>query len=228
MSSSDEDSKDESQNPLMVKLLAAADRLLEVAEHGSTSKQILDDPGGVFEPSEEDATNKPRSLEERLLELHIQESSKASLLSNGSISSHHLNPCSNLVSLLCRKDRLNRLLVTLLPNNEGYSVQIVMANHHGASAAMNNEVELFRLPYEDDDFLSYIDNEELPTSILDLLERAYPDLFYRYCTAQCGNFRIFLPLIFYVKSILANFESQKLAILTVSEGQNFNFAKFQP
>ena len=37
----------------------------------------------------------------------------------GSISSHHLNPCSNLVSLLCRKDRLNRLLVTLLPNNEG-------------------------------------------------------------------------------------------------------------
>ena len=191
MSSSDEDSKDESQNPLMVKLLAAADRLLEVAEHGSTSKQILDDPGGVFEPSEEDATNKPRSLEERLLELHIQESSKASLLSNGnagSISSHHLNPCSNLVSLLCRKDRLNRLLVTLLPNNEGYSVHIVMANananHHGGivgatANAMNNEVELFRLPYEDDDFLSYIDNEELPTSILDLLERAYPDLFYR-------------------------------------------------
>ena len=46
---------------------------------------------------------------------------------------------------------------------------------------MSNEVELFRLPYEDDDFLSYIDNEELPSSILDLLERAWPDLFYRYC-----------------------------------------------
>ena len=55
-----------------------------------------------------------------------------------------------------------------------------MANHHGATT-MSNEVELFRLPYEDDDFLSYIDNEELPSSILDLLERAWPDLFYRYC-----------------------------------------------
>ena len=123
MSSSDEDSKDDThQSPLMVKLLAAADRLLEIAEHGSTSKHLLDDPGGGQDSIEEnDNTNKPRSLEERLLELHIQESSKASIISNGgsSISSHHLNPCSNLVSLLCRKDRLNRLLVTLLPNNEG-------------------------------------------------------------------------------------------------------------
>ena len=46
MSSSDEDSKDESQSPVMIKLLAAADRLLEVAEHGSTSKYLLEDPGG--------------------------------------------------------------------------------------------------------------------------------------------------------------------------------------
>ena len=46
MSSSDEDSKDDTRNghfqsPLMVKLLAAADRLLEIAEHGSTSKHLL-------------------------------------------------------------------------------------------------------------------------------------------------------------------------------------------
>ena len=62
----------------------------------------------------------------------------------------------------------------------GYSVHIIMVNHNNLGAtALNNEVELFRLPYEDDDFLSYIDNEELPTSILDLLERAWPDLFYR-------------------------------------------------
>merc|ERR1719262_290456 len=57
---------------------------------------------------------------------------------------------------------------------------MVNHNNHGATA-LNNEVELFRLPYEDDDFLSYIDNEELPTSILDLLERAWPDLFYSGC-----------------------------------------------
>ena len=46
---------------------------------------------------------------------------------------------------------------------------------------VGNEIELFRLPYEDDDFLTYIDNEELPMSILDLLEKAWPELFYSGC-----------------------------------------------
>ena len=49
------------------------------------------------------------------------------------------------------------------------------------SGTSNPEVELFRLPYEDEDFLTYIDNEELPTSILDLLEKAWPELFYSGC-----------------------------------------------
>ena len=34
-------------------------------------------------------------------------------------------------------------------------------------------------------------------------------------------------LRFYVKSILANFESQKTAFLTVLEGQDFDFGKIQ-
>lgn len=191
MSSSDEDSNDESSN--ISSLLTAADKLLEVAEHGTISTNGLIDPGGGGE--------KFRSIEERLLQLHIEESSKAAVangvnssylsngLSNSSSSSgqHHLNPCSNLVSLLCRKDRCNRLLVTLLPNNEGYSVHVLTntiptANGNGAATANGTgEIELFRLPYEDDDFLSYIDNEELPTSILDLLEKAWPELFYSGC-----------------------------------------------
>ena len=51
-STSDEDiSKGDTddQNPMMVNLLASADRLLEIAEHGLTSnRNILDDPGGGF------------------------------------------------------------------------------------------------------------------------------------------------------------------------------------
>ena len=164
MSSSDEDSGEE--NSTLSSLLTTADRLLDVAEHGQVS----------FPTSKLDT--KFRSLEERLLELHIEESAKAV-----SSSHHHLNPCSNLVSLLCRKDRCNRLLVTLLPNNEGYSVHVLITG--GGGAGIGNpqvqEVELFRLPYEDDDFLSYLDNEELPTSILDLLEKAWSELFYSGC-----------------------------------------------
>ena len=92
-STSDEDiSKGDTddQNPMMVNLLASADRLLEIAEHGLTSnRNILDDPGGGFggdnnfEEDDKTQNNKPRSLEERLLELHIQESSKASVCANG-------------------------------------------------------------------------------------------------------------------------------------------------
>ena len=71
MSSSEEDSNDESTDHM----LSAADRLLEVAEHGTTSSQGFFDSGGaevVGGPSP-----KFRSLEERLLELHIEESAKA-------------------------------------------------------------------------------------------------------------------------------------------------------
>ena len=168
MSSSDEDSGEENIRSHLSSLLTTADRLLDVAEHGQ-----------VDQASSSKLENKFRSLEERLLELHIEESSKAV-----SSSHHHLNPCSNLVSLLCRKDRCNRLLVTLLPNNEGYSVHVLISAGPGdGSGGLGNqqEVELFRLPYEDDDFLTYLDNEELPTSILDLLEKAWSELFYSGC-----------------------------------------------
>ena len=190
MSSSEEDSgEDNTANPWT---MAFADRLLEVAEHGKADQL----PSGASPAGKFDGGGKFRSLEERLLELHIEESSKAGCQP----SSHHLNPCSNLVSLLCRKDRCNRLLVTLLPNNEGYSVQVKISGSGGQNNGCggvnqqpqpaSNEVELFRLPYEDEDFLTYLDNEELPTSILDLLEKAWSELFYSGCViAEIRDYR---------------------------------------
>ena len=41
--------------------------------------------------------------------------------------------------------------------------------------------------------------------------------------AKCGNFVIFLPLGFYVKTILMNSEIQKVPFLTVSKVLNFDF-----
>ena len=43
-----------------------------------------------------------------------------------------------------------------------------------------------------------------------------------YCTL-CGNFRIFLPLSFYVKLILGILQYQALSFLTISEALNFDF-----
>ena len=73
MSSSDEDSNDESNHSSQ--LLTVADRLLEVAEHGTISTNGLLDPGGGHGVQIEG--QKFRSIEERLLQLHIEESAKA-------------------------------------------------------------------------------------------------------------------------------------------------------
>ena len=86
-----------------------ADRLIEIAEHGgdyTTSSPLPDDPGGG---SSKKSKKKERSLEEKLLELHVEESIKEQLN-----WSSHLNPCSNLLSLLCKRERCNRLIITLI------------------------------------------------------------------------------------------------------------------
>ncbi len=189
MSSSPSSSEDDASAS---DLNTAADRLLEVAEHGASVNDL--DPKWSS-PSLERLANS-RSLEERLLELHIEESNKAASSIPNPNGQHHLNPCSSLVSLLCLRDRLNRLLVTLSP--EEYSVHVVIASLNnsiqngappappaqGSSANANApsaKIELFTLPYEEEDFLSYIDNEELPVAILDLLDKSWSELFYSGC-----------------------------------------------
>ena len=159
---------------------SVSDRLLEIAEHGAdlntltSSSPPPDDPGGGKHGSSKMSKEKDRSLEEKLLELHVEES-----LKERPQYSSHLNPCSNLLSLLCRRERCHRLLVTLHPN-EGYTV--ALASKDGQM------VELAKLSYEEDDLLNSIDNQELPSSLVDLLDfqssdsvAATDSLFYNGC-----------------------------------------------
>lgn len=130
---------------------------MEIAEHGgdfTTSSPPPDDPGGG---SSKISRDKDRSLEEKLLELHVEESLKERLQ-----WSSHLNPCSNLLNLLCKRERCHRLIVTLHPNDEGYTISL--------STKDSQAVELAKLPYEDDDILTSIDNQELPACLIDLLD----------------------------------------------------------
>ena len=50
--------------------------------------------------------------------------------------------------------------------------------------------------------------------------------FMGYTFSQCGNFRIFLSLRFYVKSILRTLEVQNLPFLTHLEALDFDFHEF--
>ena len=47
-----------------------------------------------------------------------------------------------------------------------------------------------RWPYQDDELLQYIDNEELPPVLVDLLEASHPELFYSGCiVAEVRDYR---------------------------------------
>ena len=45
-------------------------------------------------------------------------------------------------------------------------------------------------------------------------------------TLQCGNLQIFLPLRFYVKSILVKSNRQKMSFLAILEARNFEHGEF--
>ncbi|CAN8012120.1 unnamed protein product [Ixodes pacificus] len=106
------------------------------------------------------------SLQQRLTDLFLSECSfnprNKSLYSG-----------SHLLSKLVSKEKLNCLVLNLYPGNEGYSLML--------KTRTGTETETVRLPYEEDELLRYIDNEELAPVLVDLLERSQAPVFYSGC-----------------------------------------------
>ena len=81
--------------------------------------------GGPAAASAADKTS--RSLDERLIETHVEESMRSAHL-----WSSHLNPCSNLLGSMVRRNsgqllpqQHDRLVLTLLPAKNGYLLHMV-------------------------------------------------------------------------------------------------------
>ena len=68
-----------------------------------------------------------------------------------------------MLDKLVHRDHLNTLVVNLYPGNEGYS--LMLKGRNGADS------ETIRLPYEETELLDYIDAEQLPPLLVDLLDR---------------------------------------------------------
>ncbi len=64
-------------------------------------------------------------LLDRLLQLHVRECQREVTWSS------HLNPCSNLLAALCKRENPSRLVLTLRPGNEGYTLHLVGCRHWG-------------------------------------------------------------------------------------------------
>ncbi|XP_025086918.1 transcription factor SPT20 homolog [Pomacea canaliculata] len=110
--------------------------------------------------------SKGKSLDQKLLELYVEECGKQP-------DDKSLNYASHLLGKLLKRERLNCLVLSLYPGTEGYSLML--------RARSGVESETIKLPYEETEVLEYIDAAELPPFLLDLLEKAQVNVFYSGC-----------------------------------------------
>jgi len=109
---------------------------------------------------------KRKSIQRRVLECFIEENKDCE--ENGTTVKE-----SHLLEKIVKEDGLNTLIVNLYPGSEGYS--LMLCDPYG------KEVETVKLPYEETEFLDYLDAQELPPILIELLEKAKLDLFYDGC-----------------------------------------------
>ncbi|XP_013134651.1 PREDICTED: transcription factor SPT20 homolog [Papilio polytes] len=109
---------------------------------------------------------------------------------------------SYLLEKLLATYNLNTLIINLYPGNKGYSLSLKVNGNtqyiQPPDANISNQeetlIETPRWPYEEEELLSYIDNEELPVVLLDLLESEHSSLFYSGCIiAQIRDYRQAYP-----------------------------------
>ncbi|CAH2238751.1 jg11635 [Pararge aegeria aegeria] len=114
-----------------------------------------------------------------------------------------LKTTSYLLEKLLATYNLNTLIINLYPGNKGYSLSLKVNGNtqyvhppdvSGSSSQDETLIETPRWPYEEEELLSYIDNEELPVVLLDLLESEHSCLFYSGCIiAQIRDYRQAYP-----------------------------------
>uniref|UniRef100_A0A8C9FTU9 SPT20 homolog, SAGA complex component n=1 Tax=Pavo cristatus TaxID=9049 RepID=A0A8C9FTU9_PAVCR len=88
----------------------------------------------------------------------------------------------NLLEKLVMQETLSCLVVNLYPGNEGYSLMLRGKN--------GSDSETIRLPYEEGELLEYLDAEELPPILVDLLEKSQVNIFHCGCViAEVRDYR---------------------------------------
>eukprot|EP00063_Salmo_salar_P048778 XP_014023613.1 PREDICTED: transcription factor SPT20 homolog isoform X3 [Salmo salar] len=120
-----------------------------------------------------------KSLYQKLYELYIEECDKEPELKK-------LRRNVNLLEKLVSQDSVSCLVVNLYPGNQGFSLMLRGKN--------GSDSETIRLPYEEGQLLEYLDAEELPPILVDLLEKSQVNIFHCGCVVtevrdyrQSGN-----------------------------------------
>ncbi|XP_044256128.1 uncharacterized protein LOC123006037 isoform X3 [Tribolium madens] len=127
----------------------------------------------------------------KILELHREECAK----DNNSGNKPGLRRNSHILEKLVARERLNTLILNLYPGNKGYSLAFrTTSRTNQIMDDTANMIETKQWPYDEDELLRYINNEELPPYLTDLIETHYSFLFYNGCViAEVRDYRQSYP-----------------------------------
>ncbi|XP_023971010.1 transcription factor SPT20 homolog [Physeter macrocephalus] len=127
-------------------------------------------------PERKYPSNGEKSLYDKLYDIYVGECEKEPEVTEGLTSN------VNLLEKLLRRESLPCLVVNLYPGKEGYS--LMLKGENGSSS------ESIRLPYEEGELLEYLDAEELPPVLVNLLEESQVNLFHHGCViAEIRDYR---------------------------------------
>uniref|UniRef100_A0A8C0AAK0 Spt20-like SEP domain-containing protein n=1 Tax=Bos mutus grunniens TaxID=30521 RepID=A0A8C0AAK0_BOSMU len=118
------------------------------------------------------------SLHEKLYDIYVEESEKEPEVAE------ELRSNVNLLEKLLRRESLPCLVVNLYPGKQGYSLMLKGENE--------SFTESIQLPYEEGELLEYLDAQELPPVLMNLLEKSLVNVFHEGCViAEIRNYRQF-------------------------------------
>ncbi|XP_077447620.1 transcription factor SPT20 homolog isoform X1 [Stigmatopora argus] len=107
-----------------------------------------------------------KSLYQKLYELYVEECEKEP-------ESKNFRRNVKLLDKLLAQESVSCLVVNLYAGNDGYSLMLRGKN--------GSDSETIRLPYEEGELLEYLDAEELPPVLVDLLEKSQVNIFHCGC-----------------------------------------------
>ncbi|KAL4693561.1 hypothetical protein H8957_002533 [Semnopithecus entellus] len=108
-----------------------------------------------------------KTLQEKLYDIYVEECGKEPE------DPQELRSNVNLLEKLVRRESLPCLLVNLYPGNQGYSVMLQRKD--------GSFPETIPLPYDERTLLNYLDAEELPPALADVLDKASVNIFHSGC-----------------------------------------------
>ncbi|XP_054570494.1 transcription factor SPT20 homolog [Eptesicus fuscus] len=138
----------------------ALERALDHADHVIESAQQRP-------PKRKSSSTWGKSLHEKLYDIYVEECGKEPEVTEELTRNVHL------LEKLVKRESLPCLVVNLYPGEEGYSLMIKGENELYS--------ETIRLPYNERDFLEYLDAEELPPILVDVLEKSQVNVFQSGC-----------------------------------------------